>query len=256
MRDTLRKLQGVKELLNMLKLELLKLKKDTMFFVGTIISIMVPVFLVIKDKFLSVPPNEIMEWTMSCFAAILLILSVFSGFIITNLVQKEYQSGTIKNILSSAVSRVAFICSKLLVWFLWFAITLIFIVIITILGAKLIYPHQFNLNYIKLIIAIFSKLGLLSFVSFIPLLWITILQRKLFYPSILLAIGLTGILLGGINISSDFLLPASFVPWTAVPLVAVHQLKSPYFGIGLASILITGTLGLILSCYSFYIQDQ
>lgn len=243
-------------MLNIFKSELLKLKKDTMFFTGTIISIITPVFLIIKDKYLSVPPSEITEWAMSCCIVIFMVFSVLSGFTITNLVQKEYQSGTIINILSSSVSRVAFIGSKLTVWFLWYAIMLIFIEIITILGGNLIYPSQFSVDFIKMVIVTFSRFGFLSFISFLPLLWITILQQKLFYPSILAAIGFTGILLGGFNISSEMILQASIVPWTAVPLVAIYQLKSPYIEISLITILLTGLIGLLLSCYSFHKQDQ
>lgn len=243
-------------MLNILKSEFLKLKKDTMFFTGTFISVITPAFLIVKDKYLSVPPNEITEWVMSCCLVNFMIFSVLSGFIITNLVQKEYQSGTIINILSSSVSRIAFVCSKLAIWFLWYAVVLIFIEIVTLLGGKLIYPSQFNVDFIKMVIVMFSKFGFLSFISFIPLLWITILQRKLFYPSILAAIGFTGFLLGGFNISSEMILSASIVPWMAVSLVSVYQVESLYIEIGLIAIILTGLMGLFFSCYSFYKQDQ
>lgn len=243
-------------MLNMLKTEFLKLKKDTMFLVGTIISVITPVLLIIKDKHLSNPPDEIMEWLTSCFAADFIVFSILSGFIVTNLVQKEYQAGTLKNILSSAVSRVTFVCSKLVVWFLWYAATLVLVVVITVSGAKLIYPEQFSHGFVKNATDMFLKFGLLSFVSFIPLLWITTLQQKLFYPSVLITIALTGILLGGINTPSEMILPASIVPWTAVPLVTVYKPRRPYTKIGLISVLLTGFIGLLLSCYTFHRQDQ
>ena len=53
-------------MLNILKSEILKLKKDAMFYTGTIISILIPVLIIIKDKFLSTTPSEIMDWVMSC----------------------------------------------------------------------------------------------------------------------------------------------------------------------------------------------
>lgn len=243
-------------MLNILKAEFLKLKKDTMFFTGTIITILVPVFMIFKDKFLSAPPDQIMDWIMTCCLIDFLILSVLSGFIITNLVQKEYQSGTLINILSSTVSRASFVFSKLAVWFLWYVILLAYIELVTVLGSSLIYPGQFHTGIVKMVFVMFTKFGLLTFITLVPLLWVTILQKKLFYPAILTAIGFTGILLGGFNISAEMMMPASFVPWTAVSLVAVYQVESPYIIIGTLSIALTGIVGLGLALRSIYKQDQ
>ena len=69
-------------MLNILKSEFLKLKKDTMFYTGTIISVFVPILIIIKDKFLSMPPDEITAWISNCCLIDFLILSALSGFII------------------------------------------------------------------------------------------------------------------------------------------------------------------------------
>lgn len=243
-------------MLNIFKSELLKLKKDTMFFTGTIICILVPVFVIVKDKFLSTPPTEIIDWVMTCHLIDFLFLSALSSFIITNLVQKEYQSGTLTNILSSAVSRVSFIFSKLAIWFLWYILLLIYMEVTTIIGSNLIYPTQFNSEIAKTIVIMFTKFGLLAFIALVPLLWVTIRQRKLFYPAILVGIGLTGILLGGTSISMELILPASIVPWTAVSLVAIYQVESPYIIIGTISIILVGVVGLFLALRELYKQDQ
>lgn len=227
-----------------------------MFFTGTIILMVLPVLIIIKDKFLYIPPSEIMDWIMTCCLINFLTLSALSGFIITNLVQKEYQAGTLTNILSAAVSRASFVFAKLAVWFLWYVVLLAYIESITILGSNLIYPTQFNVSTAKMIIVMFTKFGLLNFVTLIPLLWITILQKKLFYPAILVAIGFTGILIGGFNISMEMVLPSSIIPWTAVSLVAIYQVESPYIIIGITSIVLTGTFGLLLALHSIYKQDQ
>lgn len=240
----------------MIQSEILKLKKDAMFFVGTMLAIITPVLLIIKDSKLATPPNEILPWVMSCCLVNFTVLSILSGLIITNLVQKEYQSCTLTNILISSTSRLAFIFSKLIVWFLWYFIMLIFIGAITVLGGKLIYPAQFNLSFVKSTIELFVRFGLLNFISSIPLLWITILQKKLFYPSILTAIGFTAILVGGISISLEMLLPASFIPWTAVSIIAIYHNGSPCMEIGMVSIILTGLIGLFLSYCSFIRQDQ
>lgn len=243
-------------MLNIFKSELLKLKKDTMFFSGTIICISVPVFVIVKDKYLSTPPTEIMDWAMTCHLIDFLFLSALSSFIITNLVQKEYQSGTLINILSSAVSRASFIFSKLSVWFLWYILLLIYMEATTIIGGSLIYPAQFNFEFAKTIILLFTKFGLLAFMALVPLLWVTIRQRKLFYPAILAGIGLTGILLGGTIVSMELILPASIVPWTAVSLIAIYQVESPYIIIGTISIILIGAVGLFFALRELYKQDQ
>lgn len=243
-------------MLNILKSEFLKLKKDTMFYTGTIISALVPILAIIKDKFLSTPPDEITEWVMNCCLIDFLVLSALSGFIITNLVQKEYQSGALTNILSSAVSRASFVFAKLAIWFSWYIVLLIYIEIVTVLGSRFLYPAQFDIDFARMVIVMFTKFGLSSFITFIPLLWVTILQRKLFYPAILVAIGFTGILFGGFNISMEMILPASIVPWTAVSLVTIYQIESPYLIIGIISIAITGIIGLLLALRSIYKQDQ
>lgn len=240
---------------NTLTSEFLKLKKDYMFFTATAISISIPVFIIIKDRFLSVPPSELTDWIMSCCIVDFLILSALSGFIITNLVQKEYQSGTLTNILSSAVSRASFVFSKLAVWFFWYAIMLFLIEMVTIFGSRMMYPSQFHTSFAKMILMMYTKTGLLAFAASIPLLWIAILQRKLFYPSLLTALGFTGIFLGGFNISLEMILPASIIPWTAVPLVSVYQVRNPYMMIGLISVVLTGITGLLLALRSMYRQE-
>lgn len=118
-----------------------------------------------------------------------------------------------------------------------------YIELVTILGSRFLYPAQFSTGVIKLVIAMFTKFGTLSFVSFLPLLWVTVQQRKLFYPSALAALGFSAILLGRFNISTEMLPLASLMPWTAVSLVSVYQVEGPYTAIGMVSIALTGIFG-------------
>lgn len=240
----------------MIKAELFKLKKDIMFFIGTIIVVAIPILILVKDVYFTTPPKELLNWIMSCCLIDFLILSVISGFIITNLIQREYQAGTLINILTSSVSRAAFVISKLIIWFLWYSTMLAIIIAITVFGSKIIYPTQLNQQYLKITIELFSKFGILSFFSFIPLLWVSFMQKKLFYPSILTTMGFTAIWVGGMNTSLEMILPACIVPWSAVSIIAMNQIGSPYVQIGLTSIILVGLIGLFLSCLSFNKQDQ
>lgn len=204
-------------MLNILKSEILKLKKDAMFYTGTIISILMPILVILKDEFLSSPPDNLMDWVMTCCLVDFMVLSILSGFIITNSVQKEYQSGALTNILAAAVSRAFFLFAKLAVWFVWYVLLLIYMEFVTVIGSSLLYPS---------------------------------------YPAILVAIGFTGILIGGASISMEMILPASMIPWTAVSLVALYQVQSPYCVIGIFSISLTGVIGLLLALREIYKQDQ
>lgn len=204
-------------MLNILKSEILKLKKDAMFYTGTIISILMPILVILKDEFLSSPPDNLMDWVMTCCLVDFMVLSILSGFIITNSVQKEYQSGALTNILAAAVSRASFLFAKLAVWFVWYVLLLIYMEFVTVIGSSLLYPS---------------------------------------YPAILVTIGFTGILLGGASISMEIILPASMIPWTAVSLVALYQVQSPYCVIGIFSISLTGVIGLLLALREIYQQDQ
>lgn len=243
-------------LLTLLKTELAKQKKDAMFITGTTICVLIPILVIIKDKFLSAPPTGIMDWAMSYCLVTFFVLAVLSGFVMTNSIQKEYQSGTLINVFCSSVSRMSFVLVKLAVWFLWYVMMLIYIEIIAALGGRFLYPTLFSTGYVKWMLGMFTEFGVLSFITFIPLLWIAILQRKLFYPALLVTLGFSGILLGGFNISTEMMMAASFIPWTAVSLVSIFQVKSPYVVIGMISILLTGTLGVLLALRSAYRQDH
>lgn len=52
------------------------------------------------------------------------------------------------------------------------------------------------------------------------------------------------------------LFPAGLFPWTAVSLIAVYQVETPYLIIGWISIALTGMLGLYLSIRAIYKQEQ
>lgn len=132
---------------------------------------------------------------------------------------------------------------------------LAYIELVTILCSQFLYPAQFSTGVVKLVIAMFTKFGTLSFVSFLPLLWVTVLQRKLFYLFVLAALGFSAILLGRFNISTEMLPLASHMPWTAVSLVSVYQVEWPYTAIWMVSIALTGIFGVCLTLLAIDEQD-
>jgi ABC-type transport system involved in multi-copper enzyme maturation permease subunit len=257
-RIILNQLQGGAVLLNIISAEFSKFIKSKLFILGTIIVLSVPVFIIIKDLFF-VPQTadyiNYIDWLMSGLSLNGIILPIISGFIITVLIQREYQDKTIVNVLTSPVSRNCFILSKVLVWFVWYAVTLLAVVAIYILGFYLIFTETFDSDGAKTFIEYFSKFGFLSYISFLPLLWVIVKQRMIFYPSIMLALLLAAIQMAGFHTSAEMLLLASIVPWTAVTILS-FGVPMPYQIICIISILGSGVLGLFFSCYSFNKQDQ
>lgn len=243
-------------MVNVFKAELMKAKKSRIFIVSALIVLLVPIFIVLKDLFLTRPPEHFMDWMKNGLMLNGIVLPIMSGFIITFLIQREYQDYTIINVLTAPVSKQAFITSKLFIWFLWYAIVLFAVETINIFGYFLIYRSAFELDGIKLFIECFTKSGLLSFVASLPLLWIAVKQRKMFYPTIILALGFTVIQLAGVNTSMEMIPFASAVPWSAVSIVSISEVQAQYKVICMASILISGVLGLLLSCFTFNRQDQ
>ena len=245
-------------MLNIVYAELMKTKKSKIFTISTLIALVVPVFLIIHGAILeplTAQYTHYTDWFMTGLMFSGTVLPIMSGFVISILIQREYQDHTVINVLTAPVSRISFIVSKLMIWFLWYAVTLFAIIAIFVLGYYLVYTETFYFNGVKLLVELFTKFGLLSFVASFPLLWIAIKQRKVFYPSILLALFFTAIQIAAFQTSAGLLPLASIVPWSAVAIVSMSA-PMPYSAICIASIVVTGLLGLLLSCYTFNKQDQ
>lgn len=78
------------------------------------------VWMIYKDTILTTPPAQISNWIQSVNVITSLFLSIASGFVITFLIQGEYEDKTIINVLSAPTSRSVFLFSKFLVWLLWY----------------------------------------------------------------------------------------------------------------------------------------
>ena len=201
---------------NAFQTEILKLKKNKMTFVGFIITISVPVLLILKSL----------------------------------LIDK-----TIINIITAPVDRKNFIFSKIFVWFSWYLITMIIPMCLTILGLFVLYHSQITNQIIFFTIKILFQIGILSFASFIPIVWISIRQRTLFYPSMLCTLIFVLLQSVGSQISEELLPIAIFIPWLAVKISTMLPLNNYYLYICIGSILCLGFLGIILSIQEFKKQD-
>lgn len=241
--------------MNILQAEFLKLKKSSFALLSTGIVLSVQILLIAKDLVIGSVPDA-MDWMYTVVLMNSLALPVMSGFFVTFLMQREYQDHAMINILTAPVSRVSFIMAKFLVWIIWYFVTLCLVAIVMVIGYRLLYPTVFIWQGVQVLLLLLAKNGGFLFVAFTPILWVTVRQRTLFYPSMLVTILFTVIAMAGTQTSMDMLKLAIAVPWSAASIASLIDASSVYFWIALLVVLVCGIIGVGLAVYSFKKQDQ
>lgn len=240
---------------NAFQTEILKLEKNKMAFIGFVFTICIPVLLVLKAVFLDKIKIDYHEWIQTVFMLVNLVLPIMSGFFITQSMQKEYGEKTIINIITAPVNRKVFVFSKITVWFFWYVVVMIVTECLTILGSLILFHSQVTSSAICFTIQLFTQIGLLSYIAFLPIIWIAIRQRTLFYPTMLSVLFFVLLQCAGSQVSEELLPVACFVPWLAIQISAMLPANSQYLYICIASILCSGLLGIILAIFEFRTQD-
>lgn len=240
---------------NSFQTELLKLKKNKIALIGFITTISIPILLVLKSLLIDKTQIDYQEWVQTVSMLINILLPIMSGFFITHSVQKEYTEKTIINIITAPVNRTNFVFSKLAVWLCWYLIVMISALILTILGSFILFSSQVTTDTIRFTIQLFSQIGILSFISLLPLLWIAIKQRTLFYPTMLCTLFFVFLQSVGSQVSMELLPIASFTPWLAVQISTMLPVNSPYLYICITSILCVGMVSIFLVIREFKKQD-
>lgn len=240
-------------LLNIISAEWMKLKRNRIFAVCSLLALFASAFMVFKDLVIvEHPPENYQTWMMSVYVVVGAVLSILSGFIITFLMQREYEDRTINNVLTAPTSRLRFLMGKLAIWFLWYFGTLIGVVIIYTIGGWLIFANTFGMAGTKILITTLLKYCLLGFVAAVPLLTVSVLQRKLFYPTIMVALAFTGIEMFAMNMLFKM---AKLIPWSAVVVQSLMDLPFKDDLITFGSIFLTGIVGFIAAYWLFKGQD-
>ncbi|MEO2517300.1 ABC transporter permease [Enterococcus avium] len=240
-------------LLNVISAEWMKLRSNRIFTVCSLLTLLTSAFMVFRDLVIvDNPPESYQMWLPSIYIVVGMVLSIMSGFIITFLMQREYEDRTINNVLTAPTSRWRFLFGKLVIWFIWYLGTLIGVVAIYTIGGWLIYPDTFGLTGTKILVSTLLKYCLLGFVAAIPLLTISVVQRKLFYPTIMVALVFTGIQTFALNIPFKF---ARIIPWSAVVVQSLMELTLKDDLLTLGSIFLTGIVGLVAAYWLFKKQD-
>lgn len=239
-------------MLNSIKAEVYKARKNKITYVCTILVILAAVWLVWKDTKVTAAPDEIADWSRTTILITNVFMSIASGFILTFLIQREYEDKTIINVLTAPVSRTRFILSKLCMWLIWYMITLAFCVVIFSVGGRMIYQERFNLNEGKELVCMLVKTRMLAWAAETPLLILAVLQKRMFYPSIMGAIAITGIEMFSVLVPIRI---GCRIPWIAANVCGMGA-AGEYDMAAKATILITAILGVAGSCFVIQRQNQ
>lgn len=235
--------------------EIIKFRRNKMAWLGTLIIVMIPFFM-IWNRLVIDQQRKYMEWLMSVFMLNTLVLPIVNGFVITSSMQREYQDRTIRNILTAPVSRERFLTAKLVVWVVWYFVSICLSEGIVAAGCYVLFPIEFTTGNMKYAIFLFTQNNFFSFITGIPILWICVKQQALFYPSMLATLGTAVLQAAGLQVSEELILPACLCPWTAVSISGIVGFGTYYYRICLVSILLCGLTGYMGVIISFRNQDQ
>lgn len=238
---------------NILANEWLKLKRNKLFPVCTFLALALPAFMIVVDL---MDKNSIItkmtgsEWLQRLIIPIqVIVYPVLSGFTLTFLIQKEYAEKTVINTLTAPTSRTKFLHGKYIIWVAWGVIITLGFLTITYAGFYSLFGRELFQESIRSITELILKTGILSLLSMSPVLIVCILQRSVFYPSLLFSCVVSGVGFAGLYWPEAI---RNFVPWSAVTSITVldSQALLPY-----SSILIGHILGLLFSVYCFKRQN-
>ena len=236
-------------MLNILAAERIKLKRNKLLLVCSVIAIFLPLIAFPSNGNESI---SAINWVFRLQMAFqLAVYPVLSGFIITFLIQKEYGDQTIINTLTAPVERVKYLLGKLIVWFTWYiTITFCFLLIVCVRFFILFGESIFSDSFTEISVMIL-RTGILCFGTLLPVVWIAVMQKKAFYPSLLAAIiitasGLAGLLVHGLS--------GSIIPWCAVTLLSMPN-GDVINSVAYVSIALCAAAGFGLAVYSFKKQE-
>ena len=240
---------------NIIAAELMKLKKNKMAGTGTLLLCAIPVLVIIKKILIDKDSIGLQEWYLTIFLLQTIALPVVNGFVLTSLIQREYQDCTLRNTLCAPVSRSAFLLAKTVIWFLWFFLSASAAMLLTLFGGRLLFSSGFGTAELLLIAGQLIQQALLVFLTSLPALWIAVSQRAAFYPALLAVLGFAILETAGMQVSVEWLLPASLCPWTAVSVSALVEKGSSFYFLCLLSAALCGALGLAGALRAFGKQD-
>ena len=219
----------------------------------TLIGIMLPIAMIIADlsaKNATTSTFTTIEWVNRLVLPIqVIVYPVLSGFVITFLIQKEYVERTMINTLTAPTNRIKLVLGKYIIWSLWSVILTLLFLLITHGGVYLLFGKTQLQEGLLEITELSLKTGILNLLSMSPILIICILQRHIFYPSLLFSCLVSGIGFVGLYWPETI---RNVIPWSAITSITFlnSDVLLPY-----VSVFCCYICGLAFSFYSFKHQN-
>lgn len=243
-------------MLKMIQVEFMKFRHNRLCMVCAVIAFAFPLLVALKDWQIHAAGAQDIGFNSWCDGTrdigLTLILTILSGFLVTFFCQKEYAERTIISQLTCSISRINFLIGKLSAWAIWHVVLTLIFFISTGIGAAILYPHAISVSIFLQIAWQFLMHGIWIFLSMLPLFAAAIVQREIFYPSLLLTLAMT--LISTFAYVMKGLLPF-LLPWSAARLLGTEELDGTYLIISLLSVIICAIIGWSLSLVGFLRQD-
>ena len=215
-------------MLRLLKCEWIKLKRSKFLLIGMLGTLIVPLLVCVRavTNYLSDPGNVISVFTL--YDNALMFLMLLSGPIVLTImgawiISREYTDGTLKNIFAIPVSRVTFLCGKLLFFamliFLFMLISWLEILVSALLCSCFIPVEQITIPSFLFFLIKMLFGGILLCATQTPFIYLTIRSKGFVAPLIAIAaVSLINVVLSNSGI-------AGFYPWSASYLLVMGRLS-------------------------------
>ncbi len=245
---------------NIIQAEFMKLKHNKILILFAAIVFLLPLLITWKDyaqqdQWLQYSENVVSleNWYLTNLQIIvLLVLPALSGVLITVMQQKEYGERAIINQLTAPTSRTAFLSGKLIVWATVHLCLTGLIFLSDLLGAAVLYSSELTGERIFRMMLAFLVAGGLGFLTLTPILAASVLQRNLFYPSILICLFFVS-LASMTNVMRGIL--PFVLPWCAAVVVSLNPLPTNLLLLSLTSIALCGAAGIAVAMVCFGKQN-
>lgn len=225
-----------------------------MALIGFAVTISIPILLILKSILIDKTKIDYHEWIMTVSMLVNVVLPIMSGFFITQSMQKNmgknhyqycYCTSKQKNFCIEQNCGVVLLVLRRYDGYRvfdnrWFIDVVPYT---SYTSDDLFYNTVIHTNWF------------LSYIASLPIIWIAIRQRTLFYPSMLCTLVFVLLQSIGAQVSEELLPVASFVPWLAIQISTMLPQNSQYLYICIASVLCAGIVGIGLSLHEFNKQD-
>lgn len=240
-------------MLSTIKIEWLKLRRSSLIIVCLTGSFLFTLLAVMKDVLRSESTRQVPQsiWlTESMMINNFLVTFFLSTMLLGYLIHREYEERTMKNLWVTGVSRAMILSSKLIVWLLLHITMYAVACVVVYLGYRNIFlVHELTFTDIlgKFMLSAFT-----AGIVILPLAWVGIKQRQLFYPTILTGILFAILAVTGITFPDKW---PVIVPWSAAFTLSTMDLGDTELLIAVISVAVTGVLGLLMMFVSFQKQE-